>query len=60
MINDNETTHHPKIKMVFDGKYYFFTNDGPPFHEITLWSGLSCLNIDQKTRLSVNWYHELL
>ena len=42
------------------GKYNFFTNDGPPYHEITLLSGLSCLKMDQKTLLSVNWYHELL
>ena len=37
MISDNETTHHLKIKVVFDGEVlYFFTNDGPPYHEITL------------------------
>ena len=42
------------------GKYIFFTNDGPPYNEITLWSGLSCLKFDHKTLLNVNWYHEQL
>ena len=37
VINDNETTHHLKIKVVFEGgSIIFFTNDGPPYHEITL------------------------
>ena len=49
-----------KSRWFLMGKYNFFTNDGPPYHEITLWSGLSFLNIDQKTLLNVNWYHELL
>ena len=35
------------------GKYNFFTNDGPPYHEIRFWGGLSCLKFDQKTLLSV-------
>ena len=42
------------------GKYNFLTNDDPPYHEITLWSGPSCLKFDQKTLLNVNWYRELL
>ena len=25
MINDNKTTHHLKIKAVFDGEVYFFS-----------------------------------
>ena len=60
MISDNKTTHHLKIKPVFDGgKHNFFTKDDPPYHEISLWCRLSCLKFNQKTLLSVNWYHEL-
>ena len=36
MISDNETTHHLKIKMVFEGEVQFFASDGPPYHEIRL------------------------
>ena len=36
MINDNETTNHLKIKVVFDGEVLFFTNDDPPYNEIML------------------------
>ena len=37
MISDNKTTHHIEIKVVFDGEVsFFFTKDGPPFHEIKL------------------------
>ena len=37
MINDNRTTHKLKIKAGFDGEVLnFFTNDGPPHHEIRL------------------------
>ena len=40
--------------VVFDGEVSFFTKDGPPYHEIKLWGGLSCLKFDQKTLHSVN------
>ena len=36
MITDNKTTHHIEIKVVFDGEVPFFTEDGPPYHEIKL------------------------
>ena len=36
MINDNKAAHYLKIKAVFDGKYNFFTSDGPAYQEIRL------------------------